>query len=168
MKKIMSIEDYHAEESISKSKLDLIDKSLRHFTHPVQRETDYFNFGHAVHDCILSPDVFAKKYVRVNDSFDARKKEYKEIKEGDKDPEAVKSVKKKLNSVLPKGTVLEDTGDYDKKLKESLVTTIRLMKSLGILDPSYKEDTSKITLDFQKKLDEYIKEVEQIRKDLPK
>ena len=42
------------------------------------------------------------------------------------------------------------------------------MKSLGILDPSYKEDTSKITLDFQKKLDEYIKEVEQIRKDLPK
>ena len=95
-------------------------------------------------------------------------KEYKEIKEGDKDPEAIKSIKKKLNSVLPKGTVLEDTGDYDKKLKESLVTTIRLMKSLGILDPSYKEDTSKITLDFQKKLDEYIKEVEQIRKDLPK
>ena len=81
MKQIMSIENYHAEESISKSKLDLIDKSLRHFTHPVQRETDYFNFGHAVHDCILSPDVFAKKYVRVNDSFDARKKEYKEMKE---------------------------------------------------------------------------------------
>ena len=108
---------------------------------------------------------------KVEDSESETKeenKEYKEIKEGDKDPEAVKSIKKKLNSVLPKGTVLEDTGDYDKKLKESLVTTIRLMKSLGILDPSYKEDTSKITLDFQKKLDEYIKEVEQIRKDLPK
>jgi len=95
-------------------------------------------------------------------------KEYKEIKEGDKDPEAIKSIKKKLNSVLPKGTVLEDTGDYDKKLKESLVTAIALMKSIGILDPSYKNDTSKITLYFQKKLDEYIKEVEQIRKDLPK
>ena len=95
-------------------------------------------------------------------------KEYKEIKEGDKDPESVKSIKKKLNSVLPKGTVLEDTGDYDKKLKESLVTAIRLMKSIGILEPSYKEDTTKITLDFQKKLDEYIKEIEQIRKDLPK
>ena len=83
-------------------------------------------------------------------------KEYKEIKEGDKDPEAVKSVKKKLNLVLPKKSVLEDTGDYDKKLKESLVTAIALMKSIGILDPSYKNDTSKITLEFQKKLDEYI------------
>ena len=108
---------------------------------------------------------------KVEDSESETKeenKEYKEIKEGDKDPEAVKSIKKKLNSVLPKGTVLEDTGDYDKKLKESLVTAIGIMKSIGILDPSYKEDTSKITLDFQKKLDEYIKEVEQIRKDLPK
>jgi hypothetical protein len=95
-------------------------------------------------------------------------KEYKEIKEGDKDPEAIKSVKKKLNLVLPKKSVLEDTGDYDKKLKASLVTAIALMKSIGILDSSYKEDTTKITLDFQKKLDEYIKEVEQIRKDLPK
>lgn len=81
MKKVMSIESYHAEESISKSKLDLIDKSLRHFTHPVQRETEFFNFGHAVHDCILSPDVFAKKYVRVSESWDARKKEFKEMKE---------------------------------------------------------------------------------------
>ena len=108
---------------------------------------------------------------KVEDSESETKeenKEYKEIKEGDKDPEAVKSIKKKLNSVLPKGTVLEDTGDYDKKLKESLVTAIGIMKSIGILDPNYKEDTSKITLDFQKKLDEYIKEVEQIRKDLPK
>ena len=42
------------------------------------------------------------------------------------------------------------------------------MQSVGILDPNYKEDTSKITPDFQKKLDEYIKEIEQIRKDLPK
>ena len=108
---------------------------------------------------------------KVEDSESETKeenKEYKEIKEGDKDPEAVKSIKKKLNSVLPKGTVLEDTGDYDKKLKESLVTAIGIMKSIGILDPNYKEDTTKITLDFQKKLDEYIKEVEQIRKDLPK
>ena len=90
------------------------------------------------------------------------------IKEGDKNPEAVKSVKKKLNEVLPKGTVLEDTGDYDKKLKESLITTVRLMKSIGVLDSNYKEDDTKITVDFQKKLDEYIKQVEQIRKDLPK
>jgi hypothetical protein len=109
--------------------------------------------------------------VKIKEGEEEKKeenKEYKEIKEGDKDPEAVKLVKKKLNSILPKAESLEDTGDYDKKLKESLVTTVRLMKSIGILDSNYKEDTSKITLDFQKKLDEYIKEVEQIRKDLPK
>ena len=37
--------------------------------------------------------------------------------------------------------------NYDKKLKESLITTIRLMKSIGILDANYKEDSSKITLE---------------------
>jgi hypothetical protein len=95
-------------------------------------------------------------------------KEYQEIKEGDKNPESIKTLKKKLNEVLPKGTVLEDTGDYDKKLKESLITAIRSMKAIGILDSNYKEDDTKITVDFQKKLDEYIKQVEQIRKDLPK
>ena len=42
------------------------------------------------------------------------------------------------------------------------------MKSIGVLDSNYKEDDTKITVDFQKKLDEYIKQVEQFRKDLPK
>jgi hypothetical protein len=41
------------------------------------------------------------------------------------------------------------------------------MKSIGILEPSYKEDPSKISVEFQKYLDEYIKKVEQIREELP-
>ena len=56
---------------------------------------------------------------------------------------------------------------YDKKLKESVSKIIILMKSLSVLDDTYKEDTTKITPEFQKSLDEYIKKMEEIKKDLP-
>ena len=95
-------------------------------------------------------------------------KEYKEIKKGDKNTEGIKELKKKINSVLPKDSSIEEDDKYDDKLEKSLEKTIRIMKSIGILKEDFKEDTTKVTLEFQKSLDEYIKQIEQIKKELPK
>jgi hypothetical protein len=175
-------EDWDDSKSADKQKEQIaIGKIVKGSVDDVKKELKIYNeaskktFTKSISDVIDKAEGDKNSTIKIKGEDKEKKeenkeenKEYKEIKEGDKDPEAVKSVKKKLNLVLPKKSVLEDTGDYDKKLKESLVTAIALMKSIGILDPSYKNDTSKITLEFQKKLDEYIKEVEQIRKDLPK
>ena len=170
-------EDWDDAKSADKQKEQIaIGKIVKGSVDDVKKELKIYNeaskktFTKSISDVIDKAEGDKNSSVRIKEEekTEEKNKEYKEIKEGDKDPEAIKSVKKKLNEVLPKGTVLEDTGDYDKKLKESLITTIRLMKSIGILDANYKEDPSKIPMDFQKKLDEYIKEIEQIRKDLPK
>jgi hypothetical protein len=171
-------EDWDDAKSADKQKEQIaIGKIVKGSVDDTKKELKIYNeaskktFTKSISDVIDKAEGDKNSSVKIKEGEEEKKeenKEYKEIKEGDKDPEAVKLVKKKLNSILPKAESLEDTGDYDKKLKESLVTTVRLMKSIGILDSNYKEDTSKITLDFQKKLDEYIKEVEQIRKDLPK
>jgi hypothetical protein len=170
-------EDWNDAKSADKQKEQIaIGKIVKGSVDDVKKELKIYNeaskktFTKSIFDVIDKAEGDKNSTVKIKEEekTEEKDKEYKEIKEGDKDPEAIKSVKKKLNLVLPKGTVLEDTGDYDKKLKESLATTIRIMKSIGILDSNYKEDTSKITPDFQKKLEEYIKEVEQIRKDLPK
>lgn len=79
MKQIMPIEDYHKHPAISKSKLDLINKSIYHFLNPVEKETDSLTFGSALHDACLSPNVFKEKYFCLPDDFDGRKKEGKEI-----------------------------------------------------------------------------------------
>jgi len=63
MKKQMSIDDYHAHPAISKSKLDQINKSMLHYLEPVQKETNSLLIGSAVHDAILSPDVFESQYI---------------------------------------------------------------------------------------------------------
>jgi len=171
-------EDWDDAKSADKQKEQIaIGKIVKGSVDDTKKELKIYNeaskktFTKSISDVIDKAEGDKNSTVKIKEGEGEKKeenKEYKEIKEGDKDPESVKSVKKKLNLVLPEAESLEDTGNYDKKLKKSLVTTIRLMKSIGILDSSYKEDTSKITLDFQKKLDEYIKEVEQIRKDLPK
>jgi hypothetical protein len=175
-------EDWDDSKSADKQKEQIaIGKIVKGSVDDDKKELKIYNeaskktFAKSIFDVIDKAEGDKNSTIKIKEEDNEKKeenkeenKEYKEIKEGDKDPEAIKSVKKKLNSVLPKGTALEDTGDYDKKLKESLSTVVRLMQSVGILDPNYKEDTSKITPDFQKKLDEYIKEIEQIRKDLPK
>ena len=92
-------------------------------------------------------------------------KEYKEIKKGDKNPEEIKNVKKKINGILPENLKIEETGDYDKNLEESIEKAIRIMKSIGILKSDYKGDKSKITPDFQKSLDEYIKKTDQMKEE---
>jgi hypothetical protein len=99
---------------------------------------------------------------------DQKKGEYKEITEKGKNPEDVKSLKKKINSILPKNSALEENGEYDKSLKDSLSKITRVMKSMGIVKPDYKEDSSNISPEFQKYLDEYIKRIDQIKKELPK
>jgi hypothetical protein len=96
------------------------------------------------------------------------KKEYKEIKEGDKDPESIKEVQKKINSILPEEFKVKESGQYAKDTKESLVKAIRMMKAIGVLDPDYPEKSEKITPDLQKSMDEYIKQIEEIRKNIPK
>ena len=112
-------------------------------------------------------DKYSTVKIKKEETKEPENKEYKEIKEGDKDVEGVKSVQKKLNTVLPKDSKLDENGQYDKKLKESVSKIIILMKSLSVLDDTYKEDTTKITPEFQKSLDEYIKKMEEIKKDLP-
>ena len=43
-----------------------------------------------------------------------------------------------------------------------------MMKAIGVLDPDYPEKSEKITPDLQKSMDEYIKQIEEIRKNIPK
>lgn len=95
-------------------------------------------------------------------------KEYKEIKEGGKDQEGVKKIQSKLNKILPEGSRLEENGKYEDDMKKSIPKIVEIMKTLGVVDKNYKADPSKMTVEFQKYLDEYIDKIEQIRKDLPK
>ena len=93
-------------------------------------------------------------------------KDYKEIKAGDKDEESVKKIQTKLNKILPENLKMEENGKYEDKMKESLAKAADLMKMLAIVDQKYKVDTSKITPEFQKYMDEYIDKMKEIKKDL--
>ena len=73
MKKAIDIESYHADPAISKSKLDLINKSIFHYLNPVKYESESLDFGSAMHDSILLPEVFAKKYIQLPEDYDGRK-----------------------------------------------------------------------------------------------
>jgi hypothetical protein len=97
---------------------------------------------------------------------EGKEKEYKEIKAGDKNPEEVKEVQKKLNKILPKDLKSEEDGKYEGDMKKSLSKAIQIMKSLGVVKKDYKEDTSKITVELQKYLDEYIDKLDQIKNDI--
>jgi exodeoxyribonuclease VIII len=69
----MTNEAYHAHAAISKSKLDLINKSIAHFLHNAREEKTYFNFGSAVHDAILLPELFEKNYVCMPETIKIRR-----------------------------------------------------------------------------------------------
>lgn len=126
------------------------------------------NFSKSFSD-ILDKSIGDKNSeTKIGDSKKEEEKEYKEIKEGDKNPEAVKKIQKKLNSILPKKSLVEENGNYDNKLKEGVKNAIRIMKSISVLKPDFKEDGSKVSVELQKYIEEYIKKIEEIRKDLPK
>lgn len=84
--KSLSIDLYHADRGISKSKLDKIEKSMAYFLHEETLEKDYFNIGSALHDSILLPDEFERKYIIMPDTIKIRRgKEWDKFSEENKD-----------------------------------------------------------------------------------
>lgn len=82
MKKQIPIEEYHAHPAISKSKLDQINKSMLHYLEPVPYETNSLIIGSAVHDAILSPDVFESNYILQPETIKVRRgKQWDEFQE---------------------------------------------------------------------------------------
>jgi len=69
---------YHAHESISKSGLDLVNKSPAHYKHAPPREpTAAMMMGTAIHRAVLEPDRFNMEY-EIVDVADRRQAAYKE------------------------------------------------------------------------------------------
>lgn len=74
----MSNESYHGSEGVSKSGLDLIDRSPAHYKWPKKRSsTRNMEVGTAIHAAILEPERFDKEYVIV----DCEKRNVKEYKD---------------------------------------------------------------------------------------
>lgn len=74
--KIMTLAEYHAHSSMSKSGLDLIARSPLHYRCRDQRkETRAMLIGSATHAAILEPELYAKTYITVK-SPDRKKKEW--------------------------------------------------------------------------------------------
>lgn len=93
---------YHAHDSISKSGLDLIDKSPAHYKHQPPREpTAVMRMGTAIHCAVLEPERFEERYITVNVK-DRRQKAYKDAvaEHGDElvlipsEAEAVRAIQK--------------------------------------------------------------------------
>ena len=71
--------DYHAHESISKSGLDLFNRSPAHYHFAEPREpTRAVAIGTAIHAAILEPEVFANDYMLLESVTDRRASAYKE------------------------------------------------------------------------------------------
>jgi hypothetical protein len=93
------------------------------------------------------------------------KKEYTDLKSGDK-KEEVKETQKKINEIIPKDFKVDEDGDYGKKTEESLNKIVPLLKISGVLPDDFKLDTKKITPELQKAMDEYIKKLPELKKQL--
>lgn len=69
---------YHSYAGVSKSGLDLINRSPAHYRYGTKREpTSSMVLGSAIHAAILEPDLFEMEYVLLKDVHDRRKSEYK-------------------------------------------------------------------------------------------
>lgn len=95
----MSNEEYHAAPGLSKSSLDLVNKSINHLIHrdTVRVETPAMILGTAVHSAVLEPLTWPDGYMR-GPEVDKRNKAWTEAKEKADDA----------------GIVLIDPADYDK------------------------------------------------------
>ena len=73
-------EAYHAyPDTISKSGLDLINRSPAHYQYREQREpTRSMTLGSALHAAVLEPELFAKQYMLLREVTDRRASAYKE------------------------------------------------------------------------------------------
>lgn len=75
----MPNDTYHAHPAISKSGLDLVNRSLAHFQYSAKREgTRAMEIGSAIHCAILEPQRFADEYVLLREVKDRRASEYKQ------------------------------------------------------------------------------------------
>lgn len=71
--------EYHAAEGISKTGLDLIDRSPAHFRYAEPREQSRaMVLGSALHAAVLEPEVFKDQYMLLRDVSDRRASAYKE------------------------------------------------------------------------------------------
>jgi|SRR5690554_2465064 len=75
----MPNEAYHAYEGISKSGLDLIERSPAHYAHREQSvPTRAMILGSAIHCAIFEPETFDQQYLLLRDVTDRRSSAYKE------------------------------------------------------------------------------------------
>lgn len=75
----MPNEAYHAYAGISKSGLDLIDRSPAHYAYaPPHEPSRAMVIGSAIHAAILEPELFAEKYMLLRDVTDRRSSVYKQ------------------------------------------------------------------------------------------
>lgn len=63
---MLSNEQYHASEGISKSGLDLIDRSPAHFKAKSLESTRAMEIGSAIHCAILEPEIYRQQYAVVD------------------------------------------------------------------------------------------------------
>lgn len=74
----LSNAEYHALEGISKSGLDLVNRSPAHYKYPAPRvPTRFMDVGTAIHCAILEPEEFARKYMILNGIKTRTAPEYK-------------------------------------------------------------------------------------------
>ena len=70
---------YHASPGISKSGLDMVNRSPAHYKYSPKREaTPAMRIGTILHSAILEPDLFTQEYMLLKEVTDKRKSEYKE------------------------------------------------------------------------------------------
>lgn len=75
----MPNEVYHAHDSVSKSQLDLLNRSPAHLRFAPSRETTRaMEIGTAIHSALLEPDRFTSDYMLLKDVDDRRASAYKE------------------------------------------------------------------------------------------
>jgi len=71
--------DYHGSEGVSKSGLDLIERSPAHYRYRVAKAaTRGMELGTAIHTALLEPERFASEYMLLKDVKDRRASEYKQ------------------------------------------------------------------------------------------
>jgi len=75
----MPNDDYHQAAGISKSGLDLVNRSPAHFCYAAPRATTRaMTLGTAIHTALLEPERFAAEYMLLRDVKDRRASEYKQ------------------------------------------------------------------------------------------
>lgn len=75
----MTNSEYHANKAVSKSDLDLINRSPLHYINAVKNpkeQTESMLFGSVVHKLVLEPETFAAEYIAAP-KCDRRTKEGK-------------------------------------------------------------------------------------------